>query len=104
NVLVLPSAIDPDGGMDNLPTVIMEAMATGLPVISTAIGGIPEMVIHDETGFLVEPGNATVLANAIERMIVDLAMAKRFGQAGSERAQKIFSIERSVRELHELLL
>src|SRR6266480_409199 len=42
-VFVLPSVIDPDGGMDNLPTVIMEAMATGLPVISTTIGGIPEM-------------------------------------------------------------
>src|SRR5260370_339579 len=42
NVFVLPSVIDPDGGMDNLPTVIMEAMATGLPVVSTTIGGIPE--------------------------------------------------------------
>jgi Glycosyltransferase len=50
---VLPSVIDPDGGMDNLPTVIMEAMATGLPVVSTNIGGIPEMVIENETGFLV---------------------------------------------------
>ena len=57
NVFVLPSVIDPDGGMDNLPTVIMEAMATGLPVVSTNIGGIPEMVIEKETGFLVQPGD-----------------------------------------------
>ena len=104
NVFVLPSVIDPDGGMDNLPTVIMEAMATGLPVVSTAIGGIPEMVIHNETGFLVEPGNATELAGAIDRVIVDLAMAKRFGQAGYERAQRLFSIDKNVHELRQLLL
>jgi len=57
NVFVLPSVIDPDGGMDNLPTVIMEAMATGLPVVSTNIGGIPEMIIENETGFLVQPSD-----------------------------------------------
>src|SRR5213078_674401 len=44
SVFVLPSVVDSDGGMDNLPTVIMEAMAAGLPVVSTATGGIPEMV------------------------------------------------------------
>ena len=103
NVFVLPSVIDPDGGMDNLPTVIMEAMATGLPVVSTAIGGIPEMVIPNETGFLVEPGSATQLAGAIDRVTVDLAMAKRFGQAGYERAQRLFSIDKNVRELRELI-
>ena len=58
---MLPSVIDPDGGMDNLPTVIMEAMATGLPVVSTNIGGIPEMVIEDQTGFLVQPGDAAAI-------------------------------------------
>ena len=66
NVFVLPSVIDPDGGMDNLPTVIMEAMATGLPVVSTNIGGIPEMIIENETGFLVQPGDAAAMADAIE--------------------------------------
>ena len=103
-VLVLPSVVDPDGARDNLPTVIMEAMAAGLPVVSTSVGGIPEMVVPNETGFLVQPGDVTALADAIERLIVDLALAKRFGQAGHERAAKIFSIERNVRELRELLL
>src|SRR5262249_9256557 len=67
NVFVLPSVIDSDGGMDNLPTVIMEAMATGLPVVSTNIGVIPEMVIENETGFLVQPGDAAAMAVAIEK-------------------------------------
>ena len=66
NVFVLPSVIDPDGGMDNLPTVIMEAMATGLPVVSTNIGGIPEMIIENETGFLVQSGDAAAMADAIQ--------------------------------------
>ena len=103
NVFVLPSVVDPDGGMDNLPTVIMEAMATGLPVVSTAIGGIPEMVIEDETGFLVPPGNAIALADAIEKLISDAVLAQKMGRAGYERAQNLFSIERNVRELYALL-
>jgi len=103
NVFVLPSVIDSDGGMDNLPTVIMEAMATGLPVVSTLIGGIPEMLIDNETGFLVKPGDATALANAIEKVIDDLPLAQRLAQAGYERAQKLFSIEKNVRELCALL-
>jgi glycosyltransferase involved in cell wall biosynthesis len=98
-VFVLPSVIDPDGGMDNLPTVIMEAMATGLPVVSTNIGGIPEMVIENETGFLVQPGDATAITDAIERVINDRSLAQRLGQFGYQRAQQLFSIEKNVREL-----
>jgi colanic acid/amylovoran biosynthesis glycosyltransferase len=103
SVFVLPSMIDPEGGMDNLPTVIMEAMATGLPVVSTAIGGIPEMVIESETGYLVQPGNAVALAGAIEKVIDDRSLAQRLGEAGYERAQRLFSIENNVRELCALL-
>jgi glycosyltransferase involved in cell wall biosynthesis len=100
---VLPSVIDPDGGMDNLPTVIMEAMAAGLPVISTSIGGIPEMVIQNETGFLVPPGDIAALAGAIERVANDRSLARKLGQAGYERAQRLFSIDKNVRELCALL-
>ena len=99
NVFVLPSVIDPDGGMDNLPTVIMEAMATGLPVVSTNIGGIPEMVIENETGFLVQSGDAAAMADAIEKVINDASSAARLGRSGHERARALFSIEKNVREL-----
>src|SRR5204863_235159 len=73
NVVVLPSVIDPDGGMDNLPTVIMEAMATGLPVVSTDLGGIPEMVIENETGFLVQPSVTAGQRHFVNRFAVALA-------------------------------
>jgi glycosyltransferase involved in cell wall biosynthesis len=103
NVFVLPSVIDPDGGMDNLPTVIMEAMATGLPVVSTNIGGIPEMVIENETGFLVQPGNIAAMAAAIEKVIGDSSFAAKLGHSGYERARRLFSIENNVRELDALI-
>jgi glycosyltransferase involved in cell wall biosynthesis len=89
--------------MDNLPTVIMEAMATGLPVVSTRIGGIPEMVVEDETGFLVQPEDAVGLAGAIEKVTSDRSLEHKLGQAGYKRAQQLFSIEKNVRELCTLL-
>src|SRR6516225_449426 len=104
NVFVLPSVIDPDGGMDNLPTVIMEAMATGLPVVSTNIGGIPEMVIENETGFLVQPGETVAIADAIQKVINDRSLAARLGHSGFERARTLFSIKQNVRELCALIL
>src|SRR5881396_3590085 len=103
SVFVLPSVVDPDGGMDNLPTVIMEAMAAGLPVVSTSIGGIPEMVIQNETGFLVSPGDVVALAGAIERLFNDLGLARCLGERGFQRAKQLFSIEKNVRELCALL-
>ena len=98
-LFVLPSVIGADGGMDNLPTVVMEAMATALPVISTAIGGIPEMVVENETGILVPPGDAGALARAIEKVIVDLSLAQAFGEKGRKRAGELFSIEKNTRSL-----
>jgi len=103
SAFVLPSVPEPDGGMDNLPTVIMEAMATGLPVVSTRIGGIPEMVIDNQTGFLVQPEDTVALAGAIEKVTNDRSLGQRLGQAGYERSQKLFSIEKNVRELCALL-
>jgi colanic acid/amylovoran biosynthesis glycosyltransferase len=102
-VFVLPSVPEAEGGMDNLPTVIMEAMATGLPVVSTTIGGIPEMVIENETGFLVQPEDAVALAEAIERVTKDRSLAQRLGRAGFERAQTLFSIEKNAHELCALI-
>jgi colanic acid/amylovoran biosynthesis glycosyltransferase len=103
NVFVLPSVIEPDGGMDNLPTVIMEAMATGLPVVSTNLGGIPEMVVQNETGFVVPPGDVAALAAAIDRLSDDISLVRRFGERGFQRASELFSIKQNVHELCALI-
>jgi glycosyltransferase involved in cell wall biosynthesis len=103
SVFALPSVVDPDGGMDNLPTVIMEAMAAGLPVVSTVIGGISEMVIQNETGILVPAGDIAALAGAIEKVIADLSFARRLGEGGHQRALELFSIDKNVRALLALL-
>ena len=103
-IFVLPCRREADGGMDNLPTVIMEAMAAGLPVISTPLGGIPEMIEHEINGELVPEHDPAAICAAMERLIADPARARKFGDRGQEMARKKFSIEANVRKLRTLLL
>jgi colanic acid/amylovoran biosynthesis glycosyltransferase len=101
-IFALPCVRDADGGMDNLPTVIMEAMAAGLPVISTPLGGIPEMVEHELTGELVPERDPAAICAAMERLISDPERARRLGDRGRQIAREKFSIETSARQLREL--
>ena len=101
-IFVLPCTREPDGGMDNLPTVIMEAMAAGLPIISTPLGGIPEMVEHDVNGELVPERDPAAICAAMERMISDPERARRLGDRGRQIARQKFSIETSARDLIEI--
>ena len=80
----------------------MEAMATGLPIISTDIGGVREMVVDDVTGEIIATENPRALADAICRMLDDRERARKLGIAGRERCAKMFAIENSVRELREV--
>ena len=101
-IFALPATREADGGMDNLPTVIMEAMAAGLPVISTPLAGIPEMVEDGANGELVPDRNPAALAVAIERLLDDPERARRLGERGRQIAREKFSIETSAGELREL--
>jgi glycosyltransferase involved in cell wall biosynthesis len=89
--------------MDNLPTVVMEAMAAALPVVSTDIGGISEMVRDNETGLLVAQDDPAATADALGRLIKDIELAQSFGGRGRKRAEEFFSIERNVRALREII-
>ena len=101
-VFVLPCTRETDGGMDNLPTVIMEAMAAGLPVISTTLAGIPEMVEPGANGELVPERDPEAVAASIERLIADPVKTRTFGERGREIAREKFSIEESARQLRRL--
>lgn len=103
NVFVLACTRDAEGGMDNLPTVIMEAMASGLPVISTHVGGVPEMVQPGVNGGLVAEQDAIALAEALGRMITDAPRARKFGAESRRLAQEKFSLVENVRSLARLL-
>jgi glycosyltransferase involved in cell wall biosynthesis len=92
HAFVLPSIVDRKGASDILPTVITEAMACRLPVVSTKLAGIPEMVADGETGLLVEPGDDRALADAIAKLAGDVALRKRMGEAGRARAERMFAL------------
>ena len=103
-VFALPCVVEADGGMDNLPTVIAEAMAAGLPVVSTTLAGVPEMVADGKTGLLVPPRSPEKLADALARMLTEPATAEMFGQEGRRRARELFAVKTTVRQLKRLLL
>lgn len=81
---LLPSVISESGDRDGIPVVLMEAMATGTPPVTTAVSGIPELVDHDENGLLVSPGEPRDLAGAVVRLLGDSDLIRRLGRAGRE--------------------
>ena len=87
---------------EGVPVVLMEAMAHGIPVVSTRIHGIPELVADGETGLLVAPGRAVDLAAAIRRLAGDRDLARRLGDAGRERVAAEFDQDASAAELKAL--
>ncbi|HHW18876.1 MAG TPA: glycosyltransferase family 4 protein [Firmicutes bacterium] len=75
---------------EGLPLAVLEAMAQGLPVVATRVGGVPEAVVDGETGFLVPPRQPKLLAQAIVRLVVDPQLAEKLGAAGRRRAEELF--------------
>jgi glycosyltransferase involved in cell wall biosynthesis len=84
---------------EGLPNVILEAMACGKPVIATKIVGIPEQVIHGQTGLLIEPGDPQSLAQAIQSLLSDPQFRRQMGQCGRERVIQKFTWERNASEM-----
>ena len=90
DMCVVPSHAEPLGN------ATLEAMAAGLPVIGSRVGGIPEMILDGETGLLVMPHNPQQLAAAIERLLQDGALRQALGRAGRKRCEEHFSLRAHV--------
>jgi glycosyltransferase involved in cell wall biosynthesis len=85
---------------EGVPVVLMEAMATGLPVVSTRITGIPELIDDGESGFLVRPGRADELASALERVLGATAEERaEMGRAGRAKVEAEFAVEPVAQQL-----
>lgn len=102
DVKVLASVPTAEGKREGIPVVIMEAMASGLPVISSQLSGIPELVDNGRTGILVAPGDAEALAAALQRLHENPALRYRMGQAGREKVLREFNMKINVAALADL--
>jgi glycosyltransferase involved in cell wall biosynthesis len=79
--------------IEGVPTTVMEAMATGLPVVTTDVGAVREVVAEGITGFVVRPADPQAIADAILRLIRDPSLRKSLGESGRERVLSRFSID-----------
>ena len=96
NLFVFPAVEDGSGDRDNLPTVIIEAMASGLPVVATGLGGIGEIVTHQANGLIVPEGDVDALAAAIGFLAEHAELRKSYGQNGLAVVKEKFRVETTV--------
>jgi glycosyltransferase involved in cell wall biosynthesis len=101
-VFCLPCRVLDNGDRDGLPNVLVEAMACGLPVIATAVSGIPEIIKDGLNGTLIPPNDPEALANAIQQVNSNAMLARRLGLAGKQTVQEKFDGERTAAELAAL--
>ena len=102
DIFALASVTDAQGASDVFPTVILEAMASACPVVSTRLAGIPELVVDGETGVLVSPGDTSALIEAMAQLLCDHELRLRYGRAGRTRIEQHFRIEHTVAPLLKL--
>jgi glycosyltransferase involved in cell wall biosynthesis len=100
-ILVAPCVELDSGDKDGIPTAVLEAMSTGLPVVTTDAGSILEAVTDGVEGICVPQRDPVRLADAIERLVCDPALCRRMGESGRRRVEAEFNVEVTERRLHE---
>jgi glycosyltransferase involved in cell wall biosynthesis len=95
-VLALPSY------QEGMPIGLLEAMAAGVPVVATPVGGIPEVIADGVSGFLAAPGDKAALARLLRKLLLDRALGARIGAAARESVRRRCSPERALAPLEDL--
>ena len=103
-LLALPCVVAENGDVDGIPVAIMEAMAMGLPVVSTAVSGIPDLITDGETGRLVPQKDPSALANVLAELLNDHEQCKKLGAAGSEFVANNFNLADTSSQLADLFI
>src|SRR5947208_10443200 len=93
SVFALPCRVAADGDRDGIPNVLLEAVASGVPVVSTPVSGIPELVECDRSGLLVEPNNRGILADALDRILESPDLGARLTEAARATLGAHFSLD-----------
>lgn len=101
DLFVLPAVVDRKGDTEGLGVVLLEAMRQGRPVLASRVGGIPDIVVHDRSGWLVPPRDPAALAEAVEHIASDPERTRRVAREGRRRAEEDFSWERVLDGLEE---
>jgi glycosyltransferase involved in cell wall biosynthesis len=99
DIFALPSRVSADGDRDGLPNVLMEAQSQKLPVVATAVSGIPELIEHGVTGWLVPERDRDALASALQQLIGDADLRRRLGEAGYARTTREFAMDAGIERL-----
>ena len=99
DIFVLPCKVASDGDRDALPTVLLEAMAAGLPCVSTRVGGVAEIIEHRRTGLLAPGTSEWALADALAELVAAPQVRKAMAEAGRRRAEALFDRRRNVASL-----
>jgi len=102
-VFALPCQIADDGDRDGIPNVLMEAMTFAIPVVSTNISGIPELIENNQTGLIIEAKNKQALFCALKHLLDNPNLRKQLGNAGKQNVLSRFSAEHHITHLKELL-
>jgi glycosyltransferase involved in cell wall biosynthesis len=97
DVFALPCVVGADASNDVIPNSILEAMAMGVPVVATRITAIPELIEDGESGLLVAPNDAAAVADAVQRVFDDPALAARLARNARARVVARFDVARNVR-------
>jgi len=102
DVFVLASVVAADGDRDGLPTVLLEALAMGIPTVASDISAIPELIEHQKTGLLAQPGDARDLADKLEMALYDEQLRGRVALLGRQKVEKYFDVNRNATALGTL--